>query len=296
VNPKVVAAYAAMCSIWGTTWLAIKFALQGLPPITGAGVRFVVAGLFLFACGRFAGPRRGARPPLGLIVTLAITLFGLNYACTYYAETGLASGLVAVLFGTLPFFVFTLGAVMLRERVSVQAVSGAVLALGGVAAISLAGGTSGALPYILATLFAAFSSAYANVVLKRHAASDPFATLAPAMLLAGVVMTTSGALWFEHPNWQAAAAPRSLAAIAYLAIFGSGIAFFLNHWLLQRLETWVVGLSSLIVPVLAVIVGAFFGGESFSLRDLAGVALVIAGVWLAVAQRRPPATLGVTAD
>jgi drug/metabolite transporter (DMT)-like permease len=71
-----------------------------------------------------------------------------------------------------------------------------------------------------------------------------------------------------------------------LAVLGSGVAFYLNHWLLQRLDTWVVGLSALVVPVIAVAVGALFGGEAFGVKELAGAALVIVGVWIAL---RPPA-------
>ncbi len=286
---RTVLAYAAMCAIWGTTWLAIKVGLQGLPPVTGAGVRFVFAALFLWLLGRAAGGEPGPAPSRRLIVVLALTLFGGNYALTYYAETGLASGLVAVLFGTLPFFVFVLGTVLLRERVGLAAVAGTALALSGVALISLGPGTRADWLYVLATLGAAALSAFANVELKREAASDPFRTLPPAMLLSGLVMTAAGAL-FEHPDWARGAAPGSVAAVLYLALLGSAVAFYLNHWLLQRLPTWVVGLSALIVPVLAVAVGKLFGGEAFGPRELGGAGLVIVGLWLAL---RSPRVAGV---
>jgi drug/metabolite transporter (DMT)-like permease len=281
MRAAVVLAYAAMCAIWGTTWLAIKFALHGLPPVTGSGARFILAGLFLYGAGRLWPVReRGEAPPLRLIVILAITMFGLNYALTYYAETELASGLVAVLFGTLPFFLFGLGAVMLGERVAWRTIVAAAIALVGVGGAASGGNWT----HIAATLVAALSSAYANVELKRYAHLDPFRTLAPAMLLAGIVMLVGGAL-LEHVDWHAAGAPSALGALVYLAVFGSGIAFVLNHWLLRTLATWIVGLSALIIPVLAVTVGAVFGGEAFSVRELAGALLVIGGVWLAISQR-----------
>jgi drug/metabolite transporter (DMT)-like permease len=285
VNVRMVLAYAAMCAIWGTTWLAIKIGLQALPPVTGAGVRFVVAGVFLGLLRSAMPGQRGTKAPWRTILTLAATLFGGNYALTYYAETGLASGLVAVLFGTLPFFVFAIGAATLGERVTANAVLGALLALAGVAAISIGSDVHGSWPFVLATLGAAAISAFANVELKRHAQTDPFRTLPPAMLIAGFTMTAAGA-FIEHPDWTRAVAPGSIAAVLYLAVLGSGIAFFLNHWLLQRLSTWVVGLSALIVPVLAVAVGALAGGEAFGLKQLAGAALVIAGVWLALRSNR----------
>jgi drug/metabolite transporter (DMT)-like permease len=285
VAVRTVLAYAAICVIWGTTWLAIKIGLRGLPPLTGAGVRFVLAAVFLWGLARFVPGPRGAAPPWRTIVVLAATLFGGNYALTYYAETGLASGLVAVLFGTLPFFVFAIGAIRLGERVGVMTVVGALLALAGVAMISLGSDMHGSLPYVLAILGAAAISAYATVELKKFAASDPFLTLPPAMLLAGVTMTLAGAV-FEHPDWARGTSPSSLGAILYLAVLGSGIAFYLNHWLLQRLETWVVGLSTLVMPVIAVAAGALLGGEAFGIKELGGAALVIAGMWLALRSPR----------
>ncbi|HEY0380973.1 MAG TPA: EamA family transporter, partial [Candidatus Elarobacter sp.] len=220
-------------------------------------------------------------PPWRTIVVLAATLFGGNYALTYYAETGLASGLVAVLFGTLPFFVFAIGALRLGERVGVMTIAGALIALGGVAAISIGSEMRGSLPYVLAILGAAAISAYATVELKKFAASDPFRTLPPAMLLAGLTMTVAGAT-FEHPDWARGTSPSSIGAILYLAVLGSAVAFYLNHWLLQRLETWVVGLSTLVIPVIAVAAGALLGGEAFGIKELGGAAMVIVGVWLAL--------------
>ena len=281
MNLRTVLAYAAMCAIWGTTWLAIKIGLQSLPPVTGAGVRFLIAGLFLWGLARAIRAERGTKAPWRTILILALTLFGGNYALTYYAETGLASGLVAVLFGTLPFWVFAFGALMLGERVGPAAVIGAAIALAGVAAISVSGDVHAALPYVLATLGAAAVSAYANVELKRHAATDPFRTLPPAMAIAGVTMTLAGAV-FEHPDWGRALNPGSIGAVLYLAILGSGVAFYLNHWLLQRLPAWVVGLSALVIPVLAVAVGALAGGETFGMREVSGAALVLFGVWVAL--------------
>ena len=278
----VAAAYAAVVLIWGTTWLGIKVSLHGLPPIAGAGFRFLIAGVVLYALG--AALRRGVRraaPPWHLVIVLALTLFGVNYTLTYTAETHLSSGLVAVLFGTMPFFIFALARAMLGERSDRNTLLGALVAFAGVALISLAGDVRADLPYVVAALAAALSSAYANVYLKRFAHAEPFTTLPPAMLLSGAVMAAYG-VGFEHVDWHRASQPASLAALAYLACCGSAVAFYLNHWLLQRIDSGTVGLSALMIPVVAVAVGAVFGGEVFGMRDIAGALLVIAGVWLSM--------------
>jgi drug/metabolite transporter (DMT)-like permease len=230
-------------------------------------------------------------PSLGLIVVLAVAFFGVNYDLTYYAEQHLASGLVAVLFGTMPFFIFALAALLLRERVGVRVIAGAVLALAGVATISLTGDRGDAVA-IAAALGATLLSAYANVVLKRDADADPLRTLPPAMLLAGAGNLIAGMLT-ERVDWHAALTPVPLLATLYMAVAGSAIAFYLNHWLLQRLSTGIVGLSALIIPVIAVIVGVTIAHEAFGLREIIGAALVVAGMALALAplpRRVVPAT------
>jgi drug/metabolite transporter (DMT)-like permease len=274
-----------MCAIWGTTWFAIKVALTGFPPLGGAGVRFIIAGTLFYAVAAVARRPDGKQAPFKLIVVLAIALFGVNYALTYFAETHLASGLVAVLFATMPFFVFGLSALMLREAIALQTLAGAALALGGVATIWLTG-AGGAPIYVLAALVATALSAFGNVYLKRYADSDPLRTLPPAMLLAGAGAFVAGEFVSPIDPRSALMLPPVLATI-YLAVLGSGVAFYFNHWLLQRLTASVVGFSALVIPLMAVIVGAFVAHEAFGVRELIGAAFVVAGVWIALAQNAP---------
>ena len=175
---------------------------------------------------------------------------------------------------------------MIGERADRNTILGALLALGGVALISLVGNVRGDVLYVLAALVASASSGYANVYLKRYAHFEPLTTLPPAMLIAGVTMTVFG-IPFEHPDWHRATAPASLTALAYLAVCGSGIAFYMNHWLLQRIDSGIMGLSALMIPVLAVIVGAIFGHEHLGIRDLIGAFLVLIGVCLSLFRTTP---------
>jgi drug/metabolite transporter (DMT)-like permease len=278
-----------MCAIWGTTWLGIKISLQYVPPIAGAGLRFIIAGLAMYA---FAAAMQKTMPlramPWKLILVLAAFLFGLNYILTYTAETHMSSGLTAVLFGILPFFMFGMGHYLIGERTTPVTWIGALLAFAGVAVISLEANVHGSVWYALAAVGAACSSAFANVYAKRHAHNDPLITLPPAMLIAGIVVAAIGVA-AERPELHRAFSLPSWGALLYLAIAGSGIAFFLNLWLLQRIAAWIVGLSSLIIPVIAVAVGVAFGGEQFGVRELLGAALVIAGVWIALSRSSMPA-------
>lgn len=275
-------AYAGMCLIWGTTWLAIKVGLHALAPLTGVGLRFLIAGTFLYVVAAVRGQLRPFdQLPWRLILVLAGMLFGLNYVLTYSAETRLDSGLVAVLFGTLPFFAFGFAHVMLGERTTPRIWIGSVAAFAGVAVISLTGAAKGSPLFALAAVGAAASSAYANSYAKRNSHESPLVTLPPAMTIAGTVVLLCG-IFTEHTVWSHALTGSSLAALLYLAIFGSGIAFFLLMWLLQRLTAGAVGLASLVFPVIAIAVGTLFGGEHITSRELAGSALVVFGLWIAL--------------
>ena len=286
---RVAAAYAAMCLIWGTTWLAIKFGLHTLGPFTGVGLRFTIAAAFLFAIAAATGRNRPPREmPWKLILVLAALLFGGNYILTYTAETHLDSGLVSVLFGTLPFFTFAFGHVMVGERTTPRIWIGTVLAFAGIAIISFSHQVQASPLYAFAAIGAAAVSAFANVYAKRHAHHDPLITLPAAMFVAGIAVTVAG-LAFERTDWHAALGGASLLALLYLALFGSGIAFFINMWLLQRIPVWIVGISSLIFPVIALGVGKLFGGEALTWHEVAGSALVIAGLAAALMTPRAPA-------
>lgn len=258
-----------------------------MPAIFGAGVRFIIAAVVLYALALALriDVRRQA-PPLHLVLVLALTMFGLNYALTYIAETHLASGLVAVLFGTMPFFIFGFAHAMLGERADRNTIVGALCALIGVAVISLVGDVRGDVLYVVAVLVASASSGYANVYLKRFADAEPLATLPPAMLIAGFGLALVG-LGFEPIDLHKATQPAPLAALAYLAVCGSAVAFYFNHWLLQRISSGTMGLSALMIPVMAVVVGALFGGEVFGARDIVGALLVIGGVWLSLTRHDP---------
>lgn len=271
-----------MCLIWGTTWYGIKISLQYVPPIAGAGLRFIIAGLIMYAVAATQGKIVSLRDlPWKLVLVLATCLFGLNYILTYVAETHVSSGLTAVLFGVLPFFMFGLGHYLIGERTKPITWFGALLAFAGVAVISLEADVHGSFWYALAAVAAAFSAAYANVYAKRHAYTDPMVTLPPSMLLAGTVVAIVG-IAAEPVQIQRALSLHSVGALLYLAVAGSCIAFFINLWLLQRIAAWIVGMSALIIPVFAVAVGVVFGGEHFGLREAIGAALVIAGVFIAL--------------
>lgn len=278
----VPAVYTVMCLIWGTTWLAIKIGLHTVGPLTGVGLRFLIAGLLLFAV---AALRRELRPfsqlPWKLIAVWTVFTFACDYTLLYVAETHVDSGLTSVLFGTLPFFTFGFARLIANEPLTWRAAIGCVAAFAGVALISLGGGVHGSPLYALAAIGAAVAASFATAYAKRAPAVSPLASLPPAMSIAGVALLGAGLL-FERTDWGHVFTGSSLGALLYLAIAGSGIAFFCMLWLLERLPAGTIGMSSLTFPVIALTAGVVFGGEHVGMREIAGALLVISGMTIAM--------------
>jgi putative membrane protein PagO len=284
-----------MCLIWGTTWLAIKIGLHTVGPLTGVGLRFLIAGVLLFAV---AALRRELRPlsqlPWKLIAVWTVFTFACDYTLLYVAETHVDSGLTSVLFGTLPFFTFGFARLLANEPLTWRAAVGCVAAFGGVALISLGGGVHGSPLYALAAIGAAVAASFATAYAKRAPAVSPLASLPPAMSIAGIALLTAGLL-FERTDWAHAFTGSSLGALLYLAIAGSGIAFFCMLWLLERLPAGTIGMSSLTFPVIALSAGVLFGGEHVGARDIAGALLVISGMAIALVPIPGRSSAAVTA-
>lgn len=278
--------YTLMCLIWGTTWLAIKIGLHAIGPLTGVGLRFLIAGVLLFGVAALRGELRApSELPWKLIAVLAIFTFACDYTLLYVAETHVDSGLTSVLFGTLPFFTFGFARLLANERITSRIAVGSVAAFSGVAIISLGGGVHGSPLYALAAIGAAIAASFATAYAKRVPAVSPLATLPPAMTIAGLGILIAGML-FERTDWQHAFTGSSLGALLYLAIAGSGIAFCCMLWLLERLPAGVIGMSSLTFPVIAITAGVLYGGEHFTSRDVLGSALVLCGMAIALVPLR----------
>jgi drug/metabolite transporter (DMT)-like permease len=286
---RLVAAFAVLVLVWGTTWAAIRVGLAGIPPFTGVALRFSLAGLLLLALAPRFGVRLGRSPrERWLWVANAILSFGISYAVVYWCEQYIPSGLAAVLFATYPLLVAAFAHFALPgERLSLVAAAGLLLGFAGVAVIfsddlRLLGGERVRTAALL-MLVSPLVSAVATILVKRWGEGvHPLSLAALPMLMAGVAMG-GVALVFERGRTLAFDAP-SVAALLYLAVLGSAVTFTVYYWLLARVSATRVALTSYLIPIVAVAVGALAFHEPVRPRLLAGSALVLAGV---VAVSRP---------
>jgi drug/metabolite transporter (DMT)-like permease len=279
-----VALYALLCLIWGSTWLAIKVGLVGVPPFLGAGLRFLLATLLV---GLVLAARRTrlrlTRDDTVCVLSLGLLVFWLDYAAVYWAETRISSGLTAILFSTMPLMTSLLSAYWTRsETLSRVKVAGILVGVMGTALLFWPHERLGSQQALgmLAALGASLCAAINLVTMKKYGRrSDPFVLNFFGMGLGTIgLLTMSAAL----EPWALVVWTRSnVLALVYLSVFGSVIAFWIYYDLIKKMDATIVSLSTLIIPIVALALGRVFLGETATPTAVAGIGTVLAGVAIA---------------
>lgn len=286
-----VVVWFVLASIWGSSWLFIKVGLQDLPPVTFAGLRFVVASLplLLWLRVRRVPLPRDPRDWRLMIVTGWLT-FSLNYALVFWGEQYISSGLAAILYTTFPISGLLLAHWILpAEPLTARKVSGVALAIAGVTVIfynqvELKGPL--ALAGSAALVVAATGTAWADVLIKRSGTHIDPVVMTAVQMVAGVVPMLALGIPLEGNPLTYRWTPRAVVALFYLALFASSLTFVLLYWLIQRMEVTRTMLIPLFSTVVAVTLGAVVLDEALTVQALAGGGAILLG--LLVATRRPP--------
>jgi drug/metabolite transporter (DMT)-like permease len=273
--------------VWGSTYLAIRWALETIPPFAMASGRYLVAGGLLLAWAKYRGAPRVALRDLGP----AFLTGGLMLLCgnggVVWAELRIASGLAALLVAVEPLFIVLLQATLPQERrrPSPQALVGVALGVAGVVLLVGPGGLGGArvdLAGAAAVLFAAFAWALGSL-LSRHMtpSASPLQATALQMLAGGVLLGGAAGLAGEWSRFSPSlVSAKSAAAVAYLVVFGSLVAFTAYVWLLRAASPALVSTYAFVNPVVAVFLGWLLASEPVSARTLAAAAVIVAAVVL----------------
>ncbi len=272
--------------IWGTTWLAIKFQLGVVAPEVSVAWRFALASLLLVAWCLLRGiPLRFPARDHARLALLGLLLFGLNYVLVYRAEQHLPSGLVAVIFSFLVFWNL-IGARLFFGTPAPPAVAlGAVLGVAGVALLfwpevtSLHSGTvqlRGLLLALVATLFASAGNLYSQRLFSTGLA------VAPSIAIAMGYASLSVMAWCVVTDvpFTFDAKPGYVLSLAYLALFGSVVAFMAFLTLLKRIGAGRSGYTAAVIPLIAMLASTAFEGYRWSAAPVAGMLLVLGGTVL----------------
>jgi drug/metabolite transporter (DMT)-like permease len=288
--------------VWGSTYLAIRYAVDGLPPLLIASGRFFVSALVL-AC--FVAVRRGSRPFratrrqwLGAGAVGVLLLLGGNGAVMLAEDAHLPSGLTALLIAGVPLFVVALRWLS-HDRPTPRTLLGVGVGFVGLAVLLLPGSrpTGVSIGAALLVVSGSFLWSCGSVLAGRlQLPADPLVVTIGEMLGGAVGLGVVGAVKGESVS-VGAAGPKAWVALAYLVVFGSVVAFTAYSWLLQTAPVSQVATYAYVNPVVAVGLGAVVAGESITVTSLVGGLVTLVAVYLVVTEegrrrRRVPAEPG----
>ena len=291
-NSLAYLAFVTVCVIWGTTYLGISVALETVPVLLVAGLRWMFAGVILSVLMLVSGrglPRLALWGPL-LLLGFLMNVVGNGFVV--YAQQYVASGLTAVLIATTPFWSALVERLLPNgERFSRQSLFGLSLGFAGIVNLVWPemsnGGASGraVIGGVIAIQLACVGWVVGTSYAKRHELGDnPFRSAALQMVFSGT-MLLGAATW--NGDWaRLSFTPRTLAAMLYLSIAGSLVAYSAYIFAIQHLPLSLVSLYAYINPIIAVTLGTLLLSEPFSARIAISAALVLLGTWIVSTGKR----------
>jgi drug/metabolite transporter (DMT)-like permease len=286
---RTYAAFAGAVVIGGANFIAVSLSNRELPPFFGATVRFALAALCFFVIARAERvPLARGRSAVGAAL-YGVLGFGAAYAFLYYSLVGLTAGSVAVIVAAVPLFTLVIAVLRGQERLSLRGVVGGVLAIAGIAVLSLGtlGGDFGH-SYIVAAILGAVAIASSSVVAKAFPGVHPVNMNAIGMVAGTALLAASSVVAGE--SWAFPREPRTLMAVLWLVTFGSVGLFQLFLYAIKRLTASATVYAVAAMPVVAVGLGAVMLNQPISAGVLAGGSMVIAAVYIGAvsgAQGRP---------
>jgi drug/metabolite transporter (DMT)-like permease len=290
---RLVAAFAAVYVVWGSTYLAIRVGVLADPPGLFNGGRFVSAGLLMlaYAFARGAKLPATARDWRGVLVPGAFMLIGGNGLVTW-SEQWIPSNQAALMVAASALWLAWMGTLGVKgERLNGRTIVGLALGFGGVAVLVSSGLTAHVGPPLAyaAMLASPVFWSGGSVYSKRHPVScAPAMTAALQMLAAGVVFTILGLAGGETSRWVWDR--QAMVALAYLIVFGSCIAYGAYFWLVHEVQPALLGTYAYINPAIAVLLGWVMLGERLTPPQLAGTVIILAGVIIVTLASRKPRT------
>jgi drug/metabolite transporter (DMT)-like permease len=282
---SVLAGFFAIYAIWGSTYLAIWYAVASIPPLYTAGFRHLAAGSILLVWALATG-QRPTWAQIKASLVIGFFFFLLGHGTLHWAETRLPTGLAALIIASEPVWVFLMAcAAEKRWRMNGYLFAGVILGLGAVALL-LGRDVLNAGPDVfmgaLAVLIGAISWSVGIIYSRRsHLSGSPLLLSSLSLLAGSIMLLTTGTVVGEYRGFHFANVPaKAWLALAYLILFGSVIAFSAYNWLLEHYSPTLVATHTYVNPIVAVLLGWWLANEHVSLNVLLSATMVIAAVFL----------------
>ncbi|HVT36735.1 MAG TPA: EamA family transporter [Nevskiaceae bacterium] len=275
--------------VWGSTYLAIRIAVLQLPPVLFAGARFALAGVLMFVYAWL----RGARLPRSRVdwQRIAVSGFALLVAgngLVTWSEQTVESNQAALIVATSALWIAGFGVLGASgERVTPLTLAGLLLGFAGVAVLVGSGITARLAPVsaYCALLLAPLMWSAGSIYSRRHPVSvAPAMTAALQMCISGVVLGALGFSLGEAPRWHAQ--PQAYAALAYLVVFGSCVAYGAYYWLVHEVTPATLGTYAYVNPAVAVLLGGWLLDERLTTAQVWGTVIILSGVVLVTLSAR----------
>lgn len=291
LNGLMVGAFAAVYLGWGSTYLAIRVALESFPPFTIGALRFLAAGGVLYLWARSRGAGKPTLKQWGNATVMGALMFLIGNGFVIWAEERVPSGIAALMIASLPVFMTVLASLQKNTpRPKLTSLLGIALGLVGVAVLVRPFSSGqGALSLVDAAklLFAAICWASGSLFSKKaDLPTNPKLAVAMEMLMGGVLMgivSTASGEWGRVSF--AAVSTKSWLALGYLTVVGSLVAFSAYMWLLRNVAPERASTYAYVNPIVAVALGSWLGGEAIGLTTLIAGAIIILSVILILSPR-----------
>jgi drug/metabolite transporter (DMT)-like permease len=282
---KTLLAFGIIYFVWGSTFLAIRVGVREVPPLILAAMRFFVAGVVLYGWMIARGERSPSGREWRSAALLGMVIFVFDYGLLFWAEQRVPSGIAAVMLATIPVFMALSEIILLRtQTLTVRLALALLVGIGGVAvlmsrSLNLGGAPidkMGAVALIVASMSWSIASALAR---KLPLPESKVMSSGAQMLAGGVFLVVAAALFGEFRNFHPWSASREVWwSLLYLIVAGSIVGFTTYVWLIHHESPTKVGTYAYVNPIVAVLVGYFFGGEALTVRTIVGTLFVLVSV------------------
>jgi len=281
---SVALAFAIVCVVWGSTYLAIRFVIETAPPFFTAGTRWAVAGVLLYAVTRLRGASRPSRSHWFSAFVVGSLMLLAGHGAVVWAEQWIPSGLTSILVATVPMWITLVESVNYKKRPDWKVL---IALLGGFAGViilvedmpTLGEGMIGTFAAV-AILFGALAWGSGSFYSRTAKMPDShFLGVAMQMIIGGVLLFSASFVTGEFTGLQLASMSlRSLAALVYLIVFGSLVAFTSYIWLLKQITPSRVATYAYINPVVALLLGLALADEQLTFRSVAAAIIILISV------------------
>lgn len=273
----IIAALFCTYFIWGATYLAIKFGIESFPPFLMAGLRFITAGIILYAVMRYLGSPNPSLKQWLAATAIGILLPAIGNGTVSYVQQTISSSVAALSIATAPIWMAIFSSIW-GHHISRQEWLGIAIGFAGIVLLNVGGSLYGDIKSTALLIFAAASWSFGSVWSKHL--EVPAGLMAPAsqMLMGGIVLMIFSA--FQGESFPTVISNKSWAAMLFLVVLGSLVAYSAYQYLLKTVRPLLASSNTFVNPMVAFALGIWFAGETVSKIEYIALAVILVGVFL----------------